>query len=106
MGTHRHESRTVPTPLTLGVSASLRIGDYAGSIEEATDLFERFAGLANDAGLFAEEYSLRNEQFLWNFPQAFTYLGPIAADQRLRECSARFEPACQTRDIPGIRHDP
>jgi GH15 family glucan-1,4-alpha-glucosidase len=58
-----------------------------GRIADATALFERLAALANDVGLFAEEYSPDDHEFLGNFPQAFTHLGFIAADHRLRLCS-------------------
>ena len=56
-----------------------------GRTDEATALFERLAGLANDVGLFSEEYDVRERQLLGNFPQAFTHLGLIAAEKRLRE---------------------
>src|SRR5215510_636307 len=46
-----------------------------GRLEEARVLFERLAGLANDVGLFAEEYDPVGERQLGNFPQAFTHMG-------------------------------
>jgi GH15 family glucan-1,4-alpha-glucosidase len=46
-----------------------------GRIDEAKALFERLAGLANDVGLFAEEYDPVAERQLGNFPQAFTHMG-------------------------------
>ncbi len=58
-----------------------------GKIDEATELFEGLAALANDVELFAEEYSMRDHEFLGNFPQAFTHLGLIAANHRLRACA-------------------
>jgi glucoamylase len=46
-----------------------------GRHEEARVLFERLAGLANDVGLFAEEYDPVGQRQLGNFPQAFTHMG-------------------------------
>jgi len=46
-----------------------------GRVEEARVLFERLAGLANDVGLFAEEYDPVAGRQLGNFPQAFTHMG-------------------------------
>ncbi|MET0626875.1 MAG: glycoside hydrolase family 15 protein [Acidimicrobiia bacterium] len=46
-----------------------------GRLDEARTLFERLAGLANDVGLFAEEYDPVAERQLGNFPQAFTHMG-------------------------------
>ena len=53
-----------------------------GRVVEAHALFDRLARTANDVGLFAEEYDVRNGTFLGNFPQAFTHLGFIAAEDR------------------------
>ena len=46
-----------------------------GRLDEARTLFERLAGLANDVGLFAEEYDPVAKRQLGNFPQAFTHMG-------------------------------
>jgi len=62
-----------------------------GHVTQATALFRRLAGLANDVGLFAEEYSPDDHEFLGNFPQAFTHLGFIAAEHRLRMCSQEHD---------------
>jgi GH15 family glucan-1,4-alpha-glucosidase len=56
-----------------------------GRIADAQALFEKLIGTANDVGLFAEEYDVRDGTFLGNFPQAFTHLGLIAAEDRLRQ---------------------
>jgi GH15 family glucan-1,4-alpha-glucosidase len=55
-----------------------------GRTDEAGELFERLVGLGNDLALFAEEQSVDSDEMLGNFPQAFTHLGLIAADRRLR----------------------
>jgi GH15 family glucan-1,4-alpha-glucosidase len=46
-----------------------------GRHDEARVLFERLAGLANDVGLFSEEYDPVGQRQLGNFPQAFTHMG-------------------------------
>ena len=55
-----------------------------GRIDEAEKLFADLADTGNDLGLFAEEYDVGTQEFLGNFPQAFTHLGLISAHQRLR----------------------
>lgn len=57
-------------------------------IDEAEELFEQLLGLGNDLGLFAEEYDLGREELIGNFPQAFTHLGIISADDCLRRARA------------------
>jgi GH15 family glucan-1,4-alpha-glucosidase len=56
-----------------------------GRNDEATALFERAIGTGNDLGLFAEEFDVERNEMVGNFPQAFTHLGLIVADARLRE---------------------
>ncbi|MFD4373235.1 glycoside hydrolase family 15 protein [Streptomyces sp. NPDC058486] len=48
-----------------------------GRAEEARELFERLAGLANDVGLLAEEYDPVTRRQLGNFPQAFSHVGLV-----------------------------
>jgi len=45
-----------------------------GRRDEAVQMFERLAGLANDVGLLAEEYDPVAQRQLGNFPQAFTHI--------------------------------
>ena len=48
-----------------------------GRTAEATALFERLAGIANDVGLLAEEYDPAGRRLLGNFPQAFSHVSLI-----------------------------
>jgi GH15 family glucan-1,4-alpha-glucosidase len=48
-----------------------------GRRQEAEALFERLLLLANDVGLFAEEYDARAKRMLGNFPQALTHMALV-----------------------------
>jgi hypothetical protein len=48
-----------------------------GRIEEADILLRKMEGACNHLGLFAEEYDVRWQEMLGNFPQAFTHIGYI-----------------------------
>jgi GH15 family glucan-1,4-alpha-glucosidase len=50
-----------------------------GRVEEARALFERLIGLTNDLGLLAEEYDVKRQRQVGNFPQAFSHLTLIGA---------------------------
>lgn len=51
------------------------VQNYAmiGRMEEATALFERLLGLANDVGLLSEEYDVVRQRLVGNFPQTFSH---------------------------------
>jgi GH15 family glucan-1,4-alpha-glucosidase len=51
----------------------------AGQADQATALFERLLGHANDLGLLAEEVDPARGELLGNFPQAFSHVGLISA---------------------------
>lgn len=48
-----------------------------GRMEEAHELFKRVLSIANDVGLLAEEYDVKNKRLVGNFPQAFSHLALI-----------------------------
>jgi GH15 family glucan-1,4-alpha-glucosidase len=54
-----------------------------GRREEATALFERLIGLANDVGLLPEEYDPHGRRFLGNFPQAFSHVALVDTARNL-----------------------
>ena len=60
----------------------------AGRVEEATALFERLIGFANDLGLLAEEVDPASGELLGNFPQAFSHVGLIGAAISLLDASS------------------
>jgi GH15 family glucan-1,4-alpha-glucosidase len=62
----------------------------AGESTEAIALFERLLPLANDVGLFAEEYEPAGRRLLGNFPQAFTHLALVNAAEDLAPRKSRF----------------
>ncbi len=54
-----------------------------GRHDEATELFQRLVGLANDVGLMAEEYDPAAMRQTGNTPQAFSHLALINAARHL-----------------------
>jgi GH15 family glucan-1,4-alpha-glucosidase len=66
------EARFLPCTLWF-VDCLVRLGRR----DEATEIFRRVAALANDVGLFSEEYDPRAGRLLGNFPQAFTHVGIV-----------------------------
>jgi GH15 family glucan-1,4-alpha-glucosidase len=52
-----------------------------GRTDEARRLYDRLAGLANDVGLYAEEYDPASGRMLGNMPQAFTHMAAVRAAQ-------------------------
>jgi GH15 family glucan-1,4-alpha-glucosidase len=63
-----------------------------GRIDDADALFENLLRIGNDVGLFAEEFDVEHGEMVGNFPQAFTHLGLIAADARLRAAREALAP--------------
>ncbi len=57
----------------------------SGRTDEATALFERLLGLANDVGLLAEQYDPVQRRMLGNFPQAFSHIGLVSTASNLSE---------------------
>jgi GH15 family glucan-1,4-alpha-glucosidase len=58
-------------------------------VEEARALFERLIGLCNDLGLLAEEYDVKRQRQVGNFPQAFSHLTLIGAATAISAAEAK-----------------
>ena len=72
------EATFLPCSLWL-VSCLARLG----RVDEAREIFERVAAVANDVGLFSEEYDTGKQRLVGNFPQAFTHVAFINAARLL-----------------------
>jgi GH15 family glucan-1,4-alpha-glucosidase len=59
-----------------------------GRAAEASALFERLLGLANDVGLLSEEYDPVLGRMLGNFPQALTHVGLVNSAIQLARLGA------------------
>jgi GH15 family glucan-1,4-alpha-glucosidase len=62
-----------------------------GRVDEARALFERLIGLTNDLGLLAEEYDVKRQRQVGNFPQAFSHLTLIGAAYAISAAEAKAE---------------
>jgi GH15 family glucan-1,4-alpha-glucosidase len=51
--------------------------------DDARRLFDRLLALGNDLALFSEEYDVKNQRLIGNFPQAFTHLTLVQAAKTL-----------------------
>jgi GH15 family glucan-1,4-alpha-glucosidase len=69
-----------------------------GRHDDATALFERLLGLANDVGLLAEEWDPIGHRQLGNFPQAFSHVSLVNTAKNLEE--AGEGPAVQRASSP------
>jgi GH15 family glucan-1,4-alpha-glucosidase len=68
----------------------------AGDAARAQALFDRVAAIANDLGLFAEEYDTVAQRQTGNFPQALTHIALINTAQNLSHARhATEKPAVQ-----------
>ncbi len=81
------------------LACSLWLADayvLSGEIEKAQALFDRVVGIANDLGLFAEEFDSGAGRQTGNFPQALTHIALINTAHNLSEARhARDKPAMQ-----------
>jgi len=60
-----------------------------GRGDDARKFFERLLSLANDLGLFSEEYDPQSKRLLGNFPQAFSHIALVNAAFELEGARSR-----------------
>jgi GH15 family glucan-1,4-alpha-glucosidase len=81
------------------LACSLWLADayvLCGEIQKAQALFDRVVGIANDLGLFAEEFDSGAGRQTGNFPQALTHIALINTAHNLSEARhAKDKPAMQ-----------
>ncbi|HET7301542.1 MAG TPA: glycoside hydrolase family 15 protein [Oleiagrimonas sp.] len=56
-----------------------------GRLDEARTLFERLLTLRNDVGLLSEEYAVKAQRQVGNFPQAFSHIALVNSAYNLSE---------------------
>jgi len=70
---------------------------FQGRIHDAQTLFDKLVRIANDVGLFSEEYDPIGQRQLGNTPQAFTHLAFVRA-------AAAMSSVTQQSEQPAIPH--
>jgi GH15 family glucan-1,4-alpha-glucosidase len=76
-----------------------------GRDADARAMFDRLRGLANDLGLFAEEYDTDHARQLGNFPQAFSHVALVNTVQGLwgwRSAAAQRRAAGERTPVPAV----
>jgi len=63
-----------------------------GRLDEAESLLRYLTSLANDVGLYAEEYDPRSRRMLGNFPQAFSHVALVNSTIGLLHARERRSP--------------
>ena len=77
------------------------VDNYAlrGQLDRAHEAFGRLSGMANDLGLFSEQYDPQHGQ-LGNFPQAFTHIALISTAHNLARAARDQMAGAVRRDAP------
>ena len=69
-------------------------------MNDAVGLFKRLVGLANDDGLYSEEYDPRAERLIGNFPQAFSHVALVNSAYNLTRATKPVEQRAQAEYQP------
>ncbi len=69
--------------------------------DDARALFERLLSTANDVGLLAEEYDVREGRLVGNFPQAFSHVGLVNTAYNLAHALKPAEQRPSTEPMPA-----
>ena len=69
-----------------------------GRDEDARKLFEKLLKLANDTGLFSEEYDTKRKRLVGNFPQAFSHIALIGAAYHMADAGKQRQQASLARN--------
>ncbi|MGH9884162.1 MAG: glycoside hydrolase family 15 protein, partial [bacterium] len=90
----RHDPAEVENGLAHGEGAFLACSFWLADAlillertDEARRLFERLLGLRNDVGLLAEQYEVRAQRLVGNFPQAFSHVALVTTANNLTRAS-------------------
>jgi len=59
--------------------------------QRATAVFEGALAVSNDVGLLAEEYDVKHDRMVGNYPQAFSHIGLLAAARVLASATSGHE---------------
>ena len=94
----RHDPAEFETGLVHGegafIACSFWLADahvLTGRGEDAKALFNRLLRLRNDVGLFSEQYDVKNNRLVGNFPQAFSHVALINTAHNLTRSSKPAE---------------
>jgi GH15 family glucan-1,4-alpha-glucosidase len=62
-----------------------------GRMQLAREYFDRALACSNDLGLFSEEFDVKHQEALGNFPQGLSHLSHIAAATALETASSKLK---------------
>jgi GH15 family glucan-1,4-alpha-glucosidase len=104
----RHDPAEVETGLAHGEGAFLPCTFWLadamillGRHDEARQLFARLLELRNDVGLLAEQYEVRANRLVGNFPQAFSHVALVTTAHNLKRASKPAMQRSGNAPVPG-----
>ncbi|HEY0993129.1 MAG TPA: glycoside hydrolase family 15 protein [Kofleriaceae bacterium] len=104
----RHDPAEVETGLAHGEGAFLACSFWLadallllGRVDDARRLFDRLCALRNDVGLLAEQYEVRANRLVGNFPQAFSHIALVTTAHNLRRASKPAMQRAGNASVPG-----